>query len=435
MFKQKYKKYKTKYLSSRNLKGGNNDLILNEKEYHPKDLVNLDFKYIVGPVSFDILANQNKTIYAFGDYHVYSQNIEMTDKIYLPDYLEQLFLQNPDSQFDLFIELPYSVDKKVGEMAYGLIENTNQKFDICFQDLTNKSECSKKYKNVRFHAIDLRYSYKINSDHDIKINKYTIYHHKSTKFIQENKLIDQELMQLKNGTISDTNELKNKFKKLYDEVISHKEKIYSKNGFKDYYNEILGDVEKIEKYSQTEFSVVIERYLDDAVDNFYEKYLNWINSQNDLINNKMLYTQIFDLYLEKNDFESAEKIFKILTDAIINFDYHVSTIGQTLIDIYCLLRMMRCDNYENPCKNLIILAGRAHIRNFINFFTKYYNYQFAVNKLCKPLELFEQIYKLKGIDLYAESEKSGEEILFIYKSPDLRYVEVNNDEIVKYLSK
>lgn len=430
MFEHKYKKYKSKYtLLSKNLKqkGGNN-YILNEETYKPNDeLINMNFSYLVGPVSLDILTSQDKTIFAFGDYHVHSKNIEMENKIYLPDYLDQLFLQNSDNQFDLFIELPYSVNKKIDEIEFGLIENTRLKFNICFQDLMNKAECSAKYKNVRFHAIDLRFSYRINSDLTNEENQYSIYDHNSKNLLQKSGMLKQELLQLRNGDNTNKDSLKTKFEELYEEIISNKTIDYSKNGLKKNYEEIFENCKKIEKYSQSDFSVVVDRYLEDYIDEFYEKYLNWINSRNDLLGNKALYKEMFDLYLGKNHFEGVSKIFEFLVNTINNFSYYVDTIGVSLIDIYGLLRMTRCGNYEPPCKNLIILAGHHHVCNYIKFFVKHYDYLSIICKLCKPLELIEKIQKLKGI------QDSYEKIVFISESPELRYVEIKNDEIIKLL--
>ena len=175
MYKQKYIKYKSKYLSLKNIQKAGT-FYLDEGAYSkirspdlrniPVDLTNT--KYIAGPMSLTIMFNKdlNKKIYLFGDVHVYTSFFDCgvddeKNTIYLSDYLNKYLSEEKNKTIDLFIELPYQLNKNkiIPSMKYGILENIKHIVDPCFKLLSDKSECKKIYPNVRFHAMDIRYYY------------------------------------------------------------------------------------------------------------------------------------------------------------------------------------------------------------------------------------------------------------------------------------
>lgn len=143
-FKNKYLKYKKKYINLKLKLGGNTN-------------------YVSGPVSFRHLKNsQGKNLYIFGDVHESTENmcIRGSNSKLLHLFIDEIIKQNPQIQFDIGIEQGHKEKEKFKRKDTPLTT-----FDNHFSTIVKE----KKYKNLRLHFLDNRISKKINT-HDEFLN-------------------------------------------------------------------------------------------------------------------------------------------------------------------------------------------------------------------------------------------------------------------------
>lgn len=143
-FKNKYLKYKKKYLNLKLKLGGNTN-------------------YVSGPVSFSHLKNiQGKNLYIFGDVHESTENmcIQGSNSKLLHLFIDEIIKQNPEIQFDIGIEQGHKEKEKFKRKDTPLTT-----FDNHFSKIVKE----KKYNNLRLHFLDNRIAKKINT-HDEFLN-------------------------------------------------------------------------------------------------------------------------------------------------------------------------------------------------------------------------------------------------------------------------
>jgi hypothetical protein len=156
-FKNKYLKYKKKYLNLRLKIGGNTN-------------------YVAGPVSFRHLKNKQygNNLYIFGDVHESTENmcIKGSNSKLLHLFIDEIIKQNPEIQFDIGIEQGRKEIKIFAKQDTPLAT-----FDNYFSNIVKE----KKYNNLRLHFLDNRIVKKIytvdeftNSSNDPVIQKFDI---------------------------------------------------------------------------------------------------------------------------------------------------------------------------------------------------------------------------------------------------------------------
>lgn len=156
-FKNKYLKYKKKYLNLRLKIGGNTN-------------------YVAGPVSFRHLKNKEygNNLYIFGDVHESTENmcIQGSNSKLLHLFIDEIIKQNPEIQFDIGIEQGHKEIKIFAKQDTPLAT-----FDNYFSNIVKE----KKYNNLRLHFLDNRIVKKIytvdeftNSSNDPVIQKFDI---------------------------------------------------------------------------------------------------------------------------------------------------------------------------------------------------------------------------------------------------------------------
>jgi len=118
---------------------------------------------IEGPTTFDeyIIPVLSKHIYLFGDNHSNNKICKNSDIKPIPfeQFLENIFIKNPDKIMDFYIEHPF-ISKKIYTYEFvgansdndWYITRIQKYFKLCLT--VDKSKC--KYKNVRFHYVDIR---------------------------------------------------------------------------------------------------------------------------------------------------------------------------------------------------------------------------------------------------------------------------------------
>ena len=136
-YKDKYLKYKTKYLILKNQIGGNDN-------------------FVSGPISFRYLKNEisRKNLFIFGDRHESIDNMcEPGQGKPLHIFISEIIENNKDIQFDIGIE-----QNKDNTVVYKFTEGPMVKFDNHFKE--------NKIKNLRLHKLDHRIIKEMKSNSD-----------------------------------------------------------------------------------------------------------------------------------------------------------------------------------------------------------------------------------------------------------------------------
>jgi hypothetical protein len=443
MYEHKYIKYKKKYAAiKKSMIGGNNTL--DEDNYDPTTIISPEqydtFKYLFGPISLYIIKNNLNTIYLYGDQHVYSTDVNMTDKIYLPDYLEKMFSNNFNTQFDLFIELPYTTSKKIGKVQTGLIENINKKFNVCFRNLADKFTCREKYPNVRFHAIDLRKYYEESTDGYTLFGYYTRY----ANILREHENdLNQLLTDLINGQINE-----NEYIKLFKEHLDilfrffDEKTIYRKEDLIHSIKQMLVDeINKFSKYYSvdSDFNKIFNEYFEQKSDKLYEKYTKMMRLYDNISEKEKngFFGEILEYGIENkqyNIFRETNIVMNELLNAVIDY---VDDINIVVMDIYCLFRMIKCRKYDKYCKNIIVIAGYNHITNYLSFLTKHYDYSIKYSKQSRALELITETAKIRNAyndNKISDFDLSLMKLLYIRSNPSTRFIDVTKNELEEFIT-
>ncbi len=380
IFKTKYYKYKSKYynLLSKMSAGINYD-IDDEASYKTATSVNINdmnnFEFITGPTSMSLYKSElfSATILTLGDTHICTNNGFSTDKknmnkeIYIVDYLDLLFKKYHNRQFDVLIELPYRIDKTIGKMQCSFLENFRKKFNVCFDNLTDKTLCIKNYPNVRFHAVDVRYW-----SVDLSTNADPKFDNELQKFIY---LLDtsNDFMYAINDMISET--------------LKENKKYYKKT-YNIYWNSINNKIEKMNVIIDHDAIKTAQNIMNLILSNYkFERYqdLFLIDEVNDFImsqivynlkkNNMYIYYKKFQDDIKKVNEENEDlidkKYFITLSTCVIHFISFFRDVGASIMDYVTLVRFTKILNYQKKENilgdNIIYMAGNVHIRTFNSF--------------------------------------------------------------------
>jgi len=367
--------------------------VINENDYNFKinDIHKLnDMEYLTGPLTFAILKSENCTCITVGDAHVSSNigfNTNNKDKeIYLPEYLDMLFRKYPDKQFDLLIELQYTKYKMADDVEYqnGIINNVYKSFKVCFIDLQDKVACSKKWPNVRFHAIDIRYI------HNNEINNLT----------NDVSLINLMKIERHWKRAMHTSDLPIPTK-TYQSVID----------FIEVDLKILFILNKNNKFVENTINII----------NQYYKFARYQNLADMNIIIEYIKNRLYSLLIINNVFEyfnnlknSEIKNMEKLNNYVMRLSNFLLDLRCIVFDYYMLLRFLKITKYNATNKNIIVIAGDEHIKN-LEYFLQYelYNFEYVVckGKNIIPMNKYLQIKnKLKRMIEISDLDNAYKEI-------------------------
>jgi len=438
---KKYLKYKTKYNNEKKMKGGSNEKNYESNISHiTSDEHYNNFKNIFGPYELYILKNNtdNKTFFLFSDFHKHCENDIMNDYIYFPDFLDKLFNKHSDYQFDFFTELGYYESKNIKQATtYNLINNINRKFRNCYADLTDKKKCEEKYRNVRFHATDLRNHY---LEENCNSNNYIC------QLFNIMNQITNHLTQL--DTILSDNELnydnEDKYMSLINWIDNLNNELFNDKNLLDIDYELLKkdilNAYKINKiFANTKYTNVINKlniFVNYEINKLDKTEIKNLLDYDIMINKDNIIDEIWSS-IDDDTINKNDEFFYVVYPYIIKFVEEIKTrlhaiemviIKATTIvmDVYTLSRALKCDNYITKCKNIIILAGNNHIHKYVNFLVNVCNYEIKTTKKTPiTTELKNQ---------YADNiEYENALINTLYDNPCLRYISISASEIEKYL--
>lgn len=120
-------------------------------------------EHIFGPVSLTEWKGYGKHIYNFGDWHVRDghclpavfKNVSKKNTLPIDEYIDYVLLNNPDKMIDVFIEESWKSKEQKGVTLFtqdSYIKDVINEFADCLT--VSKQNC--KYKNARFHYVDVR---------------------------------------------------------------------------------------------------------------------------------------------------------------------------------------------------------------------------------------------------------------------------------------
>ncbi len=458
-YKNKYIKYKTKYLNSKlqstyldsELKStdinpyydnGNNyfdeeSYVSNSHEIQISDGYYDNFNEIFGPVTMYVLRHvtMDKVLILLGDVHIHSSHIDMNNKIYLPDFLSKLFLKYSDTQFDFFTEIGYTKFKKPVVNGSSLIPNVAHKFQMCYSDLLNRSQCSDKYKNVRFHAVDIRNNYFGDIECDetnymceflkmsYYLSSYFVYYDESFNIKYYGKKDLENILDFAstfhdyiNGTYSDID-----FDRFRQEIFTS----YKIDRLSD--NQQHADIlNKLNIYiSNCTSTIDTKKYIKEILDYdipdlqiIVDKIRNAVDRTYILSNDKIT-------YYYQTIFDAMQKI----NDKLSLYDLALTKLSSVLMDVYNLFRITKCDHYDKRCKNLLVLVGDLHNHRYLDFLTNLGDYK-LVDKYFAPNLNVEDYNPITNINDICISDN-------IYTTrvidADLRYIPITSKQFEKYL--
>jgi hypothetical protein len=278
---------------------------------------NKKIRYISGPISlYELYDEKNgKHMYLFGDYHLEAEECrnDKTDSMQIANFLKNLFISNPNKHFDLFVEEVF-IDKEYGKRDFmpdtkSHLGKVVSEFNTCFE--VDKSAC--KYKNVRFHYVDIRSIDELNF---INILAKCI----------DNPQSSVELF--KSYPINNINEL----------ILLLSNSTETKN-----YKKILKQIENIS---------------DPAIKEIANYYLDEISRHQISVEE---ITNIIEILKgnKKINIESFKNILNRILES-----------GNNMMNAYLLARMYRNfrqmpNQYSEPPKNIIVYAGNTHIKSIL----------------------------------------------------------------------
>jgi len=297
---------------------------------------------LTGVYNLDILKSDalNCIFFLFGDLHTLTKGTfhdANNETLYLPLYLDALFKKHSDKQFDFILEVaPYNSDQILQtDNKNSVIDSIVTQFNICYQGIDNKLECSKEWPNVRFHNVDLRVVVNKYSDYE----KYTFVH-----IIQVLTFRFNELDKLMNDLPNDT----------------------SKENLDLTFGILENDIENMRTLLENNGKYVFDLIHDD--DKFYTyRKLDYMKKINEYIRNYMMLEYAFNKI-----FTSAKKLKNKKNKVYYEIFCLLGKTKQTtlnllilFVDYYMLIRIMKILSYGG--KNIIILEGENHIKNVKNF--------------------------------------------------------------------
>lgn len=313
-------------------------LVINEKEFTRIPIspdgseINLnDVTAITGLYDLEIMLSDwfDLRFFLMSDLH---NNIEEGFKepgLYLPIYLDALFKQNKDKQFDLLLEMPpLKKAPNFNKMNSGVFTSMYRQFKGCYASNDGGKLCSEEWPNVRFHNIDIR-----QISHDTEVNNFDF------PLLNTTLQIYNSIKHMCFGKLED-DQYKTKFYELLMSIIDLSEKKKSKS-IGEYF---ISEIYKSEKYSRYK---TLEHFAD-------------INAS--IINHMNAYTIGYDIFetcilLHKkgNNVDICE-----MQSFVINSLDLFRNLRSAMADLYSLLRILKIKSYGG--KNIFVLAGNNHIR-------------------------------------------------------------------------
>lgn len=249
--------------------------------------------------------------------------------LYLPIFLDALFKQNKDKQFDVLLEAPpLKKAPKLGNVNSGAMASMYKQFDYCFASLDGGKACSKEWPNVRFHNVDIRQIHhdKGQTNFDFPLLNFTKSIHGKAKILKMALIFDTEV------SPAQFNEM------LLDPVMELLNQMKSKS-FGEYY---ISEIYKHEKYSRYK-----NLELCNDVNEIIKKYLNL----HSLVNN------IFDDAPKLKEKGNAINKYEIKSFVKKTADLFTN-LRSTMVDMYFLLRILKIISYGG--KNIFLYAGKHH---------------------------------------------------------------------------
>ena len=331
--------------------------VVNELDFVKQPIRNGDINLdnvtsITGVYNFDIVASDllNCRLFLFGDLHVMSRNgfvDQDNGSLYLPLYLDALFKKHNDKQFDFMMELtPSEEANNLESRTDTVFKSIVKQFNVCYQGISNKAECSKEWPNVRFHNIDIRditEGFAKNNQFFTKIRSLMDFYHMLTSIM-----------------VSIPNEKTPEHLEIFMKLIKSKFPILDEinnNGQGSYFIRLMKSDNKYRRYATVKNIEWIDMYV--------ENNINVILSSSQIFRNMR--------FLEQKDFISyyeVESIVHKTRDLIFQLMIQ-------LTDHYTFVRFMKIldynvsNNTSNANKsrgsNIIVLEGNKHIENFKNF--------------------------------------------------------------------
>jgi len=295
--------------------------------------------------------NINKVLYIFSDVHLepYDQtNCNIDEALDIDQFLSKTFLEL-DKPIDFFIELEYeniSLYKDAIKEMY--IRNLRNFFSRNFEIDTNKQvKKSSKYKNVRFHYADFRFTI----DYLNNYMSYIIFKFNQFEFLRYSK---GQLMYDKfylNNNIEKIDELN----KLTD--------ILKINFYKNYYvNKIVN------KIKNNNVKSILHKYLDIFYNNIKNTKKIMKKYYNEIIKINKNYNNI-------NEYNVNLFIKKVITPQILlndKYTYEYNYIQSILLmDIFFLRRFLDKDYITNA----ILYCGGLHTIDIMYILVNEFNFK------------------------------------------------------------
>lgn len=363
---------------------------------------------ISGPVLISIGNYNNKRYYFFGDRHgsirhVCPEPCSNFNNCYDITQLISDMSRYDDSIIDFYIEHPFlgkSMKIKPSneyfsedELNVGYLHKIASTFWPCIQ-----KEISCIYPNIRFHYIDIRYTFELN-DYSWQPKIMTMDNYIITERLGNcyKRLLYIGNKNEKDLYIEDTNSLfqyfydsNGRIKKLFTIILSSRnyESDVKKLISKLHITENKTVYEIINILFNTDYIVnrdgnnlhrigaQLYELQQDGEDELSKNIMDFMNTEYE-INPNILeqWNYIYNLYLNRMTKYYYNDILNIDKGMILNLDIKNTSL---LTDAYTLARMFRKfnDKDHEDSKRVIIFAGYQHIKRYHRFFVEYLNVEF-----------------------------------------------------------
>lgn len=372
-----------------------------------------------------------KKIILIGDQHkdeeIFKCGINDEKKtIYITQFCNSLFKKNPKKIFDVFIEFPFTrnIHKKNYVLTPGILERFAYAYEKC-EHRSEQKKCREYLPNVRFHHVDMRF-FDWDTDDETQIytsigiishyfkiiidlisiisNPAKLNHHLTFTINELNKQIQDRYTIVGLPTLNEIILYANDYKEgniinTYDQMIKI---LLSKNinvedikNLKKYLIQLL-KARRISKdisigIDDRLYYFLINNIVDgenidkNLLDNIWKIANNDARISRNIGVNKDLLMKNFDIDLYMPEiYKYNNKINNIIrTKKIHNINdldalYKILLIvGASIMDIYLLGRMFKKfkvkkseDIQQEFAKDVIIIAGDMHVKNYIKFFEK-----------------------------------------------------------------
>lgn len=344
-------------------------------------------KYISGPVNCYYCKNKTTEYYIFSDIHIpMIATCNNHDSVDICKYISNIFEKNPNHSIDVYVENRYYSN---GDTLF-TITHDDKVISRLYNEFQSCIHGNCKYKNVKFHGIDIRYGVKNNEmvQRTIfsifeKINAFVESSSSSKimeKYIKLLDIFEIEYWSIIDFYLNDVNVNVENFKTvqiLNDPIFNPPP--YQELLFSDSHNKMSSTV-----YNLNLLSPVLNKKIKEwAIIRFENLYNNFIKYK--------------DQYLE-NTAENHKKITIIIFEMLF-----------VLFDIYALSEIL-----QKKSDIKIVYVGGSHADHFVEFLEKHLDLNFELygtpntNKIiqklfqCKKKHPIYRDYSLQELLLYSE---------------------------------